>query len=326
MLIDESGELHADDRPADLIAALWRRKVAILLTGLAFLFGGIAYLHLAEYKYTGEMRVVASQAPGNNTGIGGGRLGNLASLVGISTETGSPSPFKLYLEELTSREVASALVSHSDLMHIVFKREWDAGTRSWRHPEPTPFRNGFKALLGFPVLEWRAPDAARLQDYLRQSIKIDDDPKRAVTIVRFDHADPRFATALLTALNAAADGHLKTVALARARQFARYLDARLATIVVAEHRVALATALSDQEKQIMLASSDAPYAADLVEAPTTSLAPTSPRAVIVLVACTLFGLVFGTLGAMVAIAVARYRRSRLLASTDYISADRRSDA
>ena len=326
MLIDESVEPQTDDRPADLVAALWRRKVAILLTGLVFLLGGIVYLHLAEYRYTGEMRVVASQAPGNSAGIGGGRLGNLASLVGISTETGVPSPFRLYLEELTSREVASALVSRSDLMHVVFKREWDAGTRSWRRPEPTPFRNGLKALLGFPLLEWRAPDAARLQDYLRQSIKIDDDPKRAVTIVRFDHADPRFATALLTALNVAADGHLKTVALARARQFAAYLDARLATIVVAEHRVALTTALSDQEKQIMLASSEAPYAADLVEAPTASLAPTSPRAVVVLVASTLFGLVFGTLGAMVGIAVTRYRRIRLLASADYISADRKIDA
>lgn len=313
MLIDESVKTQADDRPADLVAALWRHKLAIMLTGLTFLLGGIAYLHLAEYKYTAEMRVVASQAPGNNAGIGGGRLSNLASLVGISTESSSPSPFKLYLEELTSREVASAVVSQPYLMHVIFNREWDAGTRSWRQPEPTPFRNGLKALLGFPLLKWQPPNAARLQDYLRQSIKIDDDPKRAVTIVRFDHADPRFATTLLSALNAAADRHLKTVALARARQFVRYLDTRLATVLIAEYRVALLTTLSDQEKQIMLASSEASYAADLVEAPTASLAPTSPRAVIVLVASTLFGLVFGTLGTMCAIAVARYRYSRLSA-------------
>lgn len=306
------------ERPSDMIAELWRHRLVILLTGLAFLLGGVVYLHLAEYKYTGEMRVVASQAPGNNTSVTGGRLGNLASLVGISTESGSASPFKLYLEELTSREVATALVPRSDLMRIIFKREWDVGTRRWRRPEPTPFRDGLKALLGFPQLQWQAPDAARLQDYLRQSIKIDDDPKRAVTIVRFDHADPKFATKLLSALNVAADRHLKTVALARANQFARYLDARLATVVVAEHRVALTTALSDQEKQIMLASSDAPYAADLVEAPTASLAPTSPRAIIVLVTSLLFGMVFGTLGTMGAIAIARYRHdSRFPAAIDH---------
>lgn len=317
---------HADDKPADVVAELWRRKVAILCAGLLFLLGGIAYLHLAEYEYTGEMRVVASQAPGNNTGIAGGRLGNLASLVGITTESGSPSPFKLYLEELTSRDVASALVSRRDLMQVIFKREWDARTGSWRRPEPTPFRDGIKALLGFPALEWRPPDAARLQDYLRKSIKIDDDPKRAVTIVRFDNADPHFAATLLAALNAAADHHLKTVALARASEFVRYLNARLATVVVAEHRVALTSVLSDQEKQIMLASSGAPYAADLVEAPTSSLAPTSPRAVIVLVASLLFGLVTGVIGAMVAISVARYRRNRLPVSTYHISADRITEA
>ena len=100
----------------------------------------------------------------------------------------------------------------------------------------------------------------------------------------------------LTALNVAADRHLKTVTLARASEFARYLDARLATVVVAEHRVALTSMLSDQENQIMLASSNSPYAADLVEAPTSSLAPTSPRAIIVLVASLLFNLILERLG------------------------------
>ena len=315
MLINESAALRVDDVPPDLIMALWRYRLRILLAGLVFLLIGIAYLHLAEYRYTAEMRVVASQAPENNTGLGSAKLGNLASLVGISADGEKASPFKLYIEELTSREVAAALVPQPAIMRTIFNKEWDVGTRGWRRPTPSPFLDGMKALLGFPPQEWRAPDAARLQDYLRRSIKIDDDPKRTVTIIRFDHADPRFAIALLTALNVAADHHLKTAALTRANQFAKYLDARLATVVLTEHRVALAMALSEQEKQIMLASSDAPYAADLVEAPNASLAPTSPRAVIVLMASLVFGLVLGTLGAMVAIAIAQHRRDRRSAAT-----------
>lgn len=299
-----------DDNPLGLIAALWNYKRAILLTSLAFVLVAIVYLHTAEYRYTAEMRVVASQTAANSSAIGGAasRLGNLASLVGISTSSESASPFRLYLEALTSREVAVALAKRPDLMHVVFSSEWDSATQSWRPRRSPPAIETLKSLLGFPHVDKPAPDAARLQDYLARNIKVNNDVKRTVTVIRFDHADPKFAITMLSTINAAADARMKAVALQRASAFAKYLEARLPTILVAEHRVAIADVLSEQEKQIMLASSSAPYAADPVEAPTASLAPTSPRPMVVLIASALFGMVFGTLGAMAAIAVAKARQ------------------
>lgn len=313
-LIEYEVEPRADDNPASLFVALWGYKIGILLTAAVFTLGAIVYLHLAEYRYTAEMRVVASQTAANSSGIGASKLGNLASLVGISASSEMVSPFRLYIEALTSRQVAAALAKRPDIMHVVFEREWDADTGRWRQQATSPLVAAVKAVVGFPKVEHTVPNAARLQDYLERNIKVDSDPKRAVTVLRFDHADPKFAITLLSALNAAADHHMKAVALTRASQFAQYLEAKLPTIMIAEHRVAISAALSEQEKQIMLASSEAPYAADPVEEPIASLAPTSPRPIVILIASALFGLVIGTLGAMAVLAITKSRQSRATAS------------
>ncbi len=304
--------------PSDLVAGLWRYRLLIAAITLATVLAGIVYLHLATYRYTAEMRVIASHTPANAGSLSpGGKLGGLASLVGVSVDGESTSPFHLYLEELTSRDTAAELARRPAILHAIFDRQWDASAARWRVPE-TPFRDGLKAILGFPPTPWRAPDAARMQDYLRENIKVDEDPKRAVTVVRFDHEDPRFAVTLLTALNTIVDRHLRDVALQRASEYARYLDARLQTVTVAEHRLALTEALSEQEKQVMFASSAAPYAADPVELSVASIAPTSPRPVIVLVSSVIIGAVLGALAVMVILYVrTRYREpgtaSRMIA-------------
>ena len=283
---------------ADFITDLWLRRRLIAAMTIVALLGGIIYLHLATYRYTAEMQVIASQTPGNTNGLRSSTLGGLASLVGVSVEGDTTSPFRLYLEELTSRDTAAELVRRRDIARIIFSDQWDAAHDRWRERERSPLREGVKALFGFPALDHHPPGAAEMQDYLRRTIKVDDDAKRVVTTVRYDDADPNFAVRLLQTLNVIVDQHLRAVALARASEYARFLDAKLQTITIAEHRVAITEALSEQEKQIMLASSSAPYAADPIEAPVASLAPTSPRAVVVLVASVALGLVTGMLTAL----------------------------
>lgn len=296
----------------DLSVLVWRQRLYVLLSTLAFLAAAVIYLHVADYRYTAEMRVIPSQAPANSTSSRADKLGGLASLVGITTDSEQISPFKLYIEEMTSRDTASALVKDKSIAQVVFAREWDNIAKRWEQPasERSGTKVALKAILGFPPSIWQAPNGARMQEFLSTRLRIDSAPTRTVTVIGFDDDDPKFAVKVLAALNSIVDGHLRAVALTRSTEYARFLETKLATITIAEHRVAVTSALSEQEKLIMLASSSAPFAADLIEAPTDSLKPTSPRPTLVIAASIVLGLVVGILGVMIAIYLREWRRAR----------------
>lgn len=296
----------------DLAVSVWRQRLYVLLSALVFMVAAIIYLHVTDYRYTAEMRVIPSHSPANSATSRADKLGGLASLVGITADSEQTSPFKLYLEEMTSRETASVLVKDKSIARVIFAREWDTVAQRWVQPasERSGIKLGLRAILGFPPTTWRAPDGARMQDFLSTRLKIDSAPTRTVTVIGFDNVDPRFAVKVLTALNTIVDGHLRAVALARSTEYARFLETKLATITIAEYRVSITDALSEQEKLIMLASSSAPYAADLIETPTDSLKPTSPRPVLVIASSIVLGLVVGILGVMIAIYLREWRRAR----------------
>jgi len=75
-------------------------------------------------------------------------------------------------------------------------------------------------------------------------------------------------------------------------------------VTLAEHRVALAAALSEQEKTRMLAQSSAPFAAEPPSTASTLLRPTSPRPLVFLIVAVV--LEFG-LGILAALGVSRMR-------------------
>lgn len=296
-----SGDLFA------VLIVLWRSKLLIVGFALLGLSLGILYLHRAEYEYTAQMRVIPPRHV--NTGLSDqlGQLGGLASLVGIRSDGGGASSFRLYLEEFTSRESAEQLSREPDLMQAIFEDEWDEQERSWRKSEADGgLRADLFRLLGFPETRSAQPNAARLQEFLQREISIDENPRRAVVIVSLDHEDPELATTILARLDRTIDQRLKREAIARATEHAEYLTRRLATVSLADQRLALVEALSEQERQIMLASSQAPYAAEPLGAPVASLTPTKPNPVVVLLASFALGL---AVGAMIAIARA-YAGSR----------------
>jgi uncharacterized protein involved in exopolysaccharide biosynthesis len=97
--------------------------------------------------------------------------------------------------------------------------------------------------------------------------------------------------------------------LRRADNSIAYLSEKLKTVSVAEQRVALTATLSDQEKMRMMASSDAPYAADPIGPPTASFKPTSPLPTVVIVGSFVIGTLIGIVAAMLSDARKRRRRA-----------------
>jgi uncharacterized protein involved in exopolysaccharide biosynthesis len=284
----------------------------VLATAMLGLLTAVVYLRAASYSYTVELRVSAAES---SRGISSGadRLGGLASLAGLAGEAPSASPFRLYLEGVKSREVAERLARDRALLQGVFAREWDPVRRTWRQPRgfAGSIRSTVWGLLGVPQFAWTPPGPARLQNYIADNVAVVQSVKSPLVSITLQIPDPKFGMRFLTHLDATTDDILRERQQQRTRSNIAYLSDKLRGVTFVEQRAALFKALSDEQRQEMLANSRAPYAADRFGVPTASLAPTTPRQVPLLIAGPLIGTI---LGVVLALLIARRRRAVLIDS------------
>lgn len=298
-----SGSVAADDEIdlVELVRTLWAGRWIIAGVTTATLLLAVLYLNIVTYTYTARLTLTPAQASGSTLTSKLGGLGDLASLAGINMPQDSNAlAFSLYVEGVHSRSLADALARHKDLMRVIFHRDWNAASGIWQEPKGfvRSAATTVKHMLGIPVFDWRPPDGARLQEFMDEEVGIEQDPKKPFVSITFNHEDPAFASRFVSTLNSELDNLLRQKALARANGNIEYLSTQLGKVTIAEHREALAQALSEQEKQRMAASSSAPYAADPFGTATASARPTAPRPVLVLAASLMAGLLLGTLAAL----------------------------
>ncbi len=275
-----------------------RRRWWLLPAGVvAALLLTLAYLQRADYSYSAELKVYGAPSSSGSRPASSA-LGGLAALAGLNGGSGAAegvSPFRFYLDGLYSPEVARRMAADPAIMHRLFAGEWDARAGAWRQPGSLggSVRNGIIGLLGLPQYGWTPPDATRLQDYIADNVSVRQSVKSPIVTIGYNNRDPAFAVLFLDRLHATTDSWLREEQTARTRGNIAYLAGRLETVTLAEQRAALVTALTEQERQAMLAHSDAPYAAEPFDVTTASSEPTRPRPLAMLIGAAVAGLVIG---------------------------------
>lgn len=284
-----------------LAAIFWHHRGLFLAIAVIPLLSALVYLHTATYKYTAEIKVAPPQsvATGLQNRLGG--LGGLASLAGVDIG-GQPGGqnFQLFSEGVYAHETASLLASEPSILRAVFSKEWDANRRKWQEPSGliAAIKNFATDLLGIPGPHWSAPNALRLQEFISKNVDVVKDSKSPVVRIQFRHHDPRFAETFLNRLHETVDSGLRQRMLQRTDIYIRYLSAKLATVNIAEHREALAQALSEQEKLKMTASTGVAFAAEPFGQAIASRRPTYPNGPLVLAVALLSGLALASLGTL----------------------------
>jgi hypothetical protein len=285
---------------AGALATVRARIWAIAIIAIAALLVAIAWLRTTDYVYTAALRVAPAPTSERET-ANLGALTNLATLTGATLEAIPVTPFRLYTEGLYTREVAMRLASDPVLMHKAFPREWDAAAHKWHDPAGfgTQLANGLYRTFGVPVQPWRAPDAARLQSWIGEQVHLDQTPKTPIVTLSIDSTDRNFAREFIVRLHTTVDAWLRERTLERTRNNIAYLEARLPTVSLVEHRQALFATLSDQQQRQMMARNPAAYAAEPFGKVSVSDKPTSPRQIPVLALALMLGLAIGIGGALV---------------------------
>jgi uncharacterized protein involved in exopolysaccharide biosynthesis len=279
----------------EMLRAVRSRWPLVLAIMAAFFVVALVYLRTTSYTYTVGMRVSSAQASSQPGGLGA--LGGIAAIAGLGGGMAgdTATPFKLYLEGLTSREVATRLSHDPEIMHAVFARQWDARTKSWQQPTSAlrGIKNAIFSVLGLPVYPWSPPGAAELQEYLARTVVINQTTKSPLVTLTVESADPAFAIKFLTKLHEANDAFVREQAKARTESNIDYLKTRVDDIGLTQFRQVLFSAIAEQGQQMMLVNATAPYAAEPFGPSSASPRPTAPRPIPVLAGATIAGLIAG---------------------------------
>lgn len=282
---------------ADLLRRIWQRRFMVLSAVALTLIGAIIYLHLATKLYTAELRVIPGQSSTSASASRLGGLGNLAAAAGVSVGSAQgPTTFEVFMATIKTRELSDQLAHDAQIMHHAFPDDWDVATARWVRPTGiiADTKRSVWSVLGRDR-DWRPPSGANLQEYLaRNLVIVPETQKNPITVVQYNDRDPAFAKYMLNRINLVADQIVRRKALNEARQFATYFERRLADVLALDLRQSLIQNLGEQDKSIMMASSDVPYAARPIELPTVSDLPTRPQTFLVLGAALVAGLAIGS--------------------------------
>jgi hypothetical protein len=284
-----------------VMAAVWRRRWLVAVFAALGLLLGIFQLHRLPRIYTVTLRVASvalEQSPTGRSGVD--RFNSLAALAGVSLpSTGNGIGFELYQAGLTGRPAAEVLARRPEFMRRMFAAEWDEENQQWREPHGmlSDVRKAFGSAIGATSVPWHPPDAARVQDALSSMITVQKNQLSPVVTISIRTTDPVWGEQLLADLHQAVDGALREKTRIRATRYIDYLNRELAGTTIGDVRASLISTLIDQERQRMLASSNLDFAADPLERPVASSAPTSPNTLQVLIIYILFGAFMGSAAA-----------------------------
>ena len=240
-----------------------------------------------------------SQSSGTS---GGGILGSLMG----SSQSLSRS-FTELLNLLHSNRVAEYILNDPKRVARIFGPNWTRRDGKWvgtRSPGLVgSLKAGFLGLFGISIE--RGPTVPNAYNYLVAHVSILQSSdsssllggagqNRIVTISAVE-STPKDAQALLVETVNAADTILKNNERKSLQQRVAYLTSRIATVSVAEYRIALANVLSEQEKSAMLIDDTSYYSLFVLDDAVLNTVPYSPKPTLNIIIGGGLGFVLGLL-------------------------------
>jgi uncharacterized protein involved in exopolysaccharide biosynthesis len=132
-----------------------------------------------------------------------------------------------------------------------------------------------------------------LSDYVRRRVRIEPVGETQLRRLVYFHPSQDFAAYFLARLQEVDDALIRRSIRTEAAERVRYLQKSSAALANPDHRRGLTSLLMEQERLLMLASLDQPYAATIVEPAASSYRPVWPSRALVLAAFILSGAILG---------------------------------
>lgn len=284
---------------ASIVKLLWSRKWTIAVIGASGVFAMLAAGAVSEPDYTVKMIIMPPPDGGASSLLS--QFGSLASaassLTGIKVPGADNPNFSAVLQMLNSPRVYAEADRRYGLFRLFYPTRWDDAHKTWivRITTLGAIISGMKQVFHIPVHD--TPNEDDLARLLKSRLEISPVEFTNLYDVSLRYKDPQVAAQFLNWDLNTADSMIRAAALARIRGEIEYVDQRLKTITVDEHRRVLGELLASLERQNMIISGGGNYAVFVVQSPTVVARPSLTALVLQL----LLGLVVGAAIAIAAV-------------------------
>lgn len=245
--------MNGEPTLADLLKDIWSARISIALFAVIFALLAFFLLLLSTPLYRGSMIV----APAD-----GYALGDYASSVSDNESMNLPfwrpkdqegvsTDFYRFMYTIQGPAVASILLKDESVLAGIARD----GSFTRKADQWTP---------------------EELADYLTRKIRIEHLGTTPLRRISYRHPDPVFAAAFLRKIHLVADQLIRRDRRQQSQSRINYLQNTLQKTVNPDHRKGITDLLMQQEHIQMLANLDEPYAAIVVEPPSSTPKPVWP--------------------------------------------------
>jgi hypothetical protein len=144
-------------------------------------------------------------------------------------------------------------------------------------------------LTGDEKGDYIAPNPQRLSIFVEDTFALTLDKETGFLTVSAESDDPELIVALIIAATEATDELMKERYIINAEQTLQFYQSKILISRSREHREALAKLISAEDQKLMLTSEGRHFVAEPLTRATISMAPTSPKSVLVLALALIFG-------------------------------------
>ncbi len=276
----------------DLILALWRGKVYMILIPIVSVFFAVLYLHSAERKYTVEYNLKPVGATKQSSTLSS--FGGLASIANIQLPSGSSNDFKIFKKLITSIEVSEIVFDNKKIVKDIFISEWNSSLNNYSKMSKSKIQillSDFKKLLtGNKETNYMPPSPERLSRFIASNIQIKEDKNTGFLRFISETSKPELMLSIIIEASNAGDKIMRQRYIDFSTEPLAFYKEKIRTARSREHREALAELIGKEEQKLMLASRGRYFIAEPYINPTISLYPTTPRPKLILFLSFLFGL------------------------------------
>jgi hypothetical protein len=251
----------------EFVKPLFAHRMTLLLGAMMGFFLAIAVILILPQKYDVSMEIGPADADlsgmGSAPSIAGGAISSLARLTGFGGGA-SNANLDLLVELMKSERLAARIESKDHFLERIYPERWDAVHKRWKESTGVigAFVNFLREAVGRPR---HNPDAITLADYISDHVSIETDSLSNFTTIMMTDADQQLASDLVTAIVREADAIAREDDVKLARAHVQYLQSQLIQVQTLDHREAITSLLTDEERKIMLTQSNLPYLYKLVD-------------------------------------------------------------
>jgi uncharacterized protein involved in exopolysaccharide biosynthesis len=282
-------------------SAIWRGKWIIIAVTAIFAVSAVIYaLRLPNiYKSEALLSPVSEKQQGGMAGIAG-QFGGLASLAGVNLGGGKANKTVMAIEILKSREFFRKLiVRHNILPDLMAAKVWDSANNSIIYNEKIFLAEKGEWLHDGKTPEESIPSMQKAKAVFNGLLYVEQSEDSGLVSISIEHISPTVAKQWVDWLVYDINLEMKNRDKQEAEMSIAYLQSKIDTTQIFEHKTLLYQLIEEQVKTLMFAEVRDEYVFKTIDPALVTESKYKPKRMLIVIFGVILGGIFSVIVALI---------------------------